>query len=88
MILKIPCEIKGETTTLLIRRDAINIVQSIEDGKFCLIYVDNIATPMKAKVRFQLMSQFLGRSFPEGSSKVPDDKTETIVKVGQPHERK
>jgi hypothetical protein len=86
MILKIPCEIKGQMTVLLIRRDAINIVQSIEDGEYSLIYVDNIATPMKAKVRFQLLSRFLGMAYPEGAMKVPDD-NETTVKVGAQHER-
>lgn len=85
MILKIPCEIKNEVTTLLIRRDAINVVQSLEDGAYSLIYVNNIAQPLKAKVRFQLLASFLGRAHGEGSMKVPEDKGEKteMPQIGQ-----
>lgn len=84
MILKIPCKIGDQVTVTLIRRDAINVVQPIEDGAKCRIYVDNISLPLEAQVRFKLLSEFLGRSYPEGSMKVPDEKkNESQPQVGQ-----
>lgn len=78
MILKIPVEVGEHVVVGLFRRDSINLCLPKDEGAKSQLYVNNIATPLTARVRHALLSEFLGRA--HGSSEGSMDVTKLIEK--------
>jgi hypothetical protein len=79
MILKIPVEVGEHVVVGLFRRDSINLCLPKDEGAKSQLYVNNIATPLTARVRHALLSEFLGRA--HGSSEGSMDVQKLIDKV-------